>query len=281
MGHITNFLLTGQWDIPLGLAIFLLACCYVHGLMTVWQRAGIGHGVTLAQAGLFAAGVLTLVLALASPLHPLGEMLFAAHMAQHLLLIGVAAPLLMLGAPTAAFTWALPRTVRRPLAQWWQRQRALQQFSARLGDPLWVGSLFGATLWLWHAPPFYEAALQDARWHALEHSTLLGVALLFWQVANPTPTANGHRRGAAILLLLTTAMHSGLLGALLTFAATPWYANYQITAQFWGIAPLADQQLAGVLMWWPMGLVFGGAVLWQVAIWLKTPGYETPKTHEI
>ncbi len=271
MSQLANFLLTEEWDIALSLSILLTTCLYTRGLLAVWQRAGIGHGVTLSQASLFAAGVITLLVALASPLHPLGEMLFSAHMVQHLLLVVVAAPLLILGAPVVAFAWTLPHAWRRPLAHWWKRQSTLQQVAKGVSQPLGAGSLFGAMLWLWHAPIFYEAALHNALWHALEHSMLLGTALLFWWVAIPTARSNRQRRGLSILLLLLTAMHSGLLGALITFAPTPWYESYRYTTLILAIAPLDDQQLAGVLMWWPMGLVFGAAMLWHLAVWLNAP----------
>lgn len=278
MNRIATFLLLREWDMTLGLLILLVGGCYAWGLLAVWRQAGVGHGITRGQALRFALGVLTLLAALASPLHPLGEMLFTAHMVQHLLLVVVAAPLLLLGAPAVALAWALPPGTRRPLAQWWQRCALGQQVVNGLLHPLVAGWLFGLTLWLWHVPALYEAALHNQFWHAAEHSTLLITALLFWGTANPTSTANAQRRGYAILLLFATAMHSGLLGALLTFATTPWYPSYQRTSLLWGITPLADQQLAGVLMWWPMGLVFGAGILWQVAQWLHTPGEEVRTT---
>ena len=106
-----------------------------------------------------------------------------------------------------------------------------------------------------------HVALADEAVHVLEHVTFLGSAWLFWDVVWGASRRSVLAEGPAILLLFTTALHSGILGALITFAPTPWYQNYATTTAAWGLTPLADQQLAGVIMWVPAGMVYLGATL--------------------
>jgi cytochrome c oxidase assembly factor CtaG len=104
--------------------------------------------------------------------------------------------------------------------------------------------------------------------HALQHTSFLGTALLFWG-----SLLNGHMGtrsyGKGILYVFTTAIHTSILGALLTFAATPWYPIYQRTTVFWGLSPLEDQQLGGLIMWVPAGLVYIVVGLWLFAAWIR------------
>jgi cytochrome c oxidase assembly factor CtaG len=116
-------------------------------------------------------------------------------------------------------------------------------------------------LWAWHAPLLYETALRSEIVHILEHLGLLGTALLFWWVIVHPRGSTSARAEFGILALFTMALQSGLLGALLTFAPEPWYAAYAFTTQAWGLTPLEDQQLAGGIMWIPVGTVYTLAAL--------------------
>lgn len=246
---------TWNWNPFLLLGLVGVSWFYSQGLRQLWQQAGYGHGVSPQQALAFNFGLLSLFVALISPLDVLSNRLFAAHIVQHLLLVAVAAPLMVWGTPLVALLWAIPRGQRRPLAWWWRRQSILQQGWQRLCQPLTAWGLQALALWLWHLPVFYEAALQDGVLHAVEHGCLLGAALLFWWVVLHGGSSAPRNWGLATLLLFTTALHTGGLGALITFAATPWYATYDNTAAR-GLTALADQQLAGVIMWVPMGTVY-------------------------
>jgi putative membrane protein len=127
-------------------------------------------------------------------------------------------------------------------------------------------ALHGATLWLWHAPPLFEAALASETVHYLQHLTLLVTALLFW--ASLLPRRADHKtRVVAVFSLFTTTMHSTLLGALLTLSPTIWYASYAAAAG--GLSALEDQQLAGLIMWVPAGLVYTAMALGLLAVVLR------------
>ena len=111
----------------------------------------------------------------------------------------------------------------------------------------------GALVWLWHVPAVYAATLDNAVVHWFAYAALCGAAFWFWQsVLHAAPA----ERGRALLALVATTAHTGLLGALLTFAQTPLYPAVAAGARAWGLDPLEDQQLAGLVMWVPGGLAY-------------------------
>ncbi len=237
------------------LALGLLACAaaYAVGARRTGRRgAGPVRGPELAA---FASAWMTLVIALLSPLDTISGMRFSAHMVQHELLVLVAAPLLAIArAPLIA---ALGFPIR-------PRQMAALASRLRLGVPT-ACLLHGLTLWLWHAPGPFQAALRSDTIHAIEHVTLLGTGLLLWQAL----LARGVRGyGLAGLALFITATHTGVLGALLTFAPHPLYPAY-IAAAPEGLSPLQDQQLAGIYMWVPGGVIYTVTGVVMAGMWLR------------
>jgi cytochrome c2 len=136
--------------------------------------------------------------------------------------------------------------------------------------PLTAWEVHAAALWLWHIPRFFQATLGNDWIHSAQHVSFLGSALLFWWSLF---YANGEvSYGASVLYLFTTAVHTSILGALLTFAASGWYPDYAATTPAWGLTLLEDQQLGGLIMWIPAGLVYviGGLTLF--ALWLRESG---------
>lgn len=251
------------------LAVFLLGLTswlYARGLAELWRRAGGRKGIRGWEAACFGAGWLTLVIAIVSPLHPLGEMLFSAHMAQHEVLILVAAPLLVLGQPLVAFLWALPAAARSRVAAW-TSARPVAATWRTLTAPLMVFLIHGIALWIWHAPVLYQAALEREAIHLLQHASFFGTAALFWwALIHGRYGRIGY--GVAVFYVFATALHSGVLGALLTFAPRVWYPFYAERSAAWGLTALEDQQLAGLIMWVPSGAVFVAVGLALFAAWL-------------
>jgi len=124
-----------------------------------------------------------------------------------------------------------------------------------------------AALWLWHIPRFFQATLDNDWVHSAQHVSFLGSALLFWWSLF---YAHGKARyGASVLYLFTTAVHTSILGALLTFDSTVWYPVYVATTAAWGLTPLEDQQAGGLIMWIPAGLVYVIGALALLALWLR------------
>ena len=226
---------------------------YLAGITRLWRRAGTGRGIRKSEALMWSAGWLTLVGALVSPLDPLGESLFSAHMAQHELLMVVAAPLLVLGRPLAAWTWALPASWRAGAGSAFRR-RGWRLAWATLTHPVMAWSLHALALWGWHLPTLFEAALAHPSVHALQHFSFLGTALLFWWTI--LGSIDRRRQGAALASLFTTMMHTGALGALMTLSPLLWYSHYAATSAAYGLDPLVDQQLGGLIMWIPASVAY-------------------------
>ncbi|MBV8842583.1 MAG: cytochrome c oxidase assembly protein [Bryobacterales bacterium] len=224
------------------------------------------RGVSNAQVACFWSGWLFLTIALISPIHELGEQLFWAHMAQHEILMLLAAPLLVLSRPLVPMLWGLPMAWRRVLGQW-SKRREIQSVWVFLTLPIAAWWIHAAALWLWHIPRFFEATLTSDWVHSAQHLSFLTSALLFWWALF---YARGHASyGASFLYVFTTAVHTSILGALLTFAARPWYAAYAATAPRWGLSALEDQQIGGLIMWIPAGVVYLAAGLVLFALWLR------------
>lgn len=263
-------LLDAEPSIAISLAA--AALLYGAGVRAVWRRAGRGHGVSVQQAALFAAGIATLALALLSPLDTIADELFTAHMVQHMVLIAVAPPLLVLGAPAVAFSWAVPRGVRMRAHHWWRQATVTRETTAAIGATLlspWVVWIPHAiAIWAWHSPALYQRALENEGVHALEHLCFIGTALPLWSAVLKPHGARREGYAAGILVLLATAMHSGALGALLVFARTAWYPAQAAGAAAWGLTPLEDQQLAGLIMWIPGGFIYLVASSWLFLGWI-------------
>ena len=123
-------------------------------------------------------------------------------------------------------------------------------------------------MWLWHAPILYQAALRNGGIHTLEHLVFLVTALLFWWVLFEHSRPAYIHYGMTIPYLFLTVLQSGILGALMTFTSRPWYSYYAASDTRWGLTPLEDQQLAGVIMWLPGGAVFTLLTVGYFAAWL-------------
>jgi cytochrome c oxidase assembly factor CtaG len=252
-------------------SLVALAWCFHRGRRaarngTARSRTG---GARRWRERCFVAALATFGVALVSPLDALSGALASAHMVQHVLLVLVAAPLLALAAPGARLLRGSPPALRAALL----RARA-GRTSARLLDlahhPVIAWLAHVGVLWFWHAAGPYDAALSHDALHVLEHATFVGTGVLFWGVVLGGRRAGRMPAGAAILLLFTMALQSVFLSALITFAPTPWYRSFAGTTRAWGLEPLADQQLAGAIMWIPAGMVYVAAGLALLVAALRT-----------
>jgi cytochrome c oxidase assembly factor CtaG len=231
-------------------------------------RGGAHAGPARRRAASFYAGWTVLALALVSPLHAAGARSFGAHKLEHELLMLLAAPLLVISAPVGVALWALPGSARRALGALGHSRSWLALWGACAG-------LLGATvlqavaLWLWHAPMLFGLALAHRGWHVAQHACFMATALLFWHAV----WRQRGRPGPVVLALFFTATVSGALGAFMAFAHSPWYAGYAALGLTpMNLTPMEDQQLAGLLMWVPGGIVHAGAALWLLARGLRPAG---------
>ncbi len=235
----------GPWTLT---ALLATAWVYIRGFRAL-RRAG-STRITSREAWAFLAGLFAIFIALESPIEPLASLLLSMHMAQHLLLILVAAPLLVLGAPEVPLLLGLPQSIRRfwivPLLRW-PTLRAAGRWLIR---PSVAWTLSTLAVWVWHIPAFYGLALNDARWHYVEHASFLITAILFWWVViEPYPARPRGERWLLLPYLFLAAIQGGVLAALLTFASRVIYPHYIAMPRVWSITPLRDQELAGAMMW--------------------------------
>ncbi|HLJ58199.1 MAG TPA: cytochrome c oxidase assembly protein [bacterium] len=219
------------------------------------------------RAGWFLGGVAVLLLALNSPLDGLGDRyLFSVHMLQHMLLMLVVPPLLLLGIP--------PEWARAAL-----RVPALRRAEGGLGHPVAAWVLGIGTMCAWHVPVLYNAALAHGLVHVAQHLSFLVTSTIFWwPVCAPLAEARLPALGAVVYLLAAALASSGL-GIVLTFSPPGLYPAYLHPADpqgllptirgGWGLSPAADQQLGGLLMWVPGGLVYLCAILGTLGRWYR------------
>ncbi|VXB95332.1 cytochrome c oxidase assembly protein [Massilia sp. 9I] len=254
-----------EWYVMALLALSL--GLYVLGAARLWRRAHGSRAALRRQFACFLGGWIVLALALASPIDGAGSLAFSAHMVQHELLMIVAGPLLVLGRPLGAWTWALPAAWRGGVGRA-THGRLLSVFWREITRPLTAWLLHFAALWVWHVPFLFQAGLEDNNVHALQHASFLFTGLLFWWAV-----LGKHRRsaarGAGIVYLFTTMMYTGALGALFTVSESIWYPAYGHNATYFGLTALEDQQLGGLIMWIPAGLVYLAAGLMLSAGWLQ------------
>jgi putative membrane protein len=251
--------------IPLAILILI----YVWGLHNVWQRAGREHGITRRQWVSFVATIVVLVLALMSPIDALSEQLFSAHMVQHLILILVAAPLLVKSDFQLALLWALPRQRAQKIGSGFNQSQPVSGMWRALNHPVFVWILFTLSMWIWHASRFYQAALTNDVIHTFEHLTFLFTAMLFWWILFKHNRPDHLHYAMTVPFLFLTVLQSGILGALMTFTEQPWYPDYAASAARWGLTPLQDRQIAGLIMWVPGGAVFTLLTIAYFAAWLR------------
>ena len=226
------------------------------------------------RAAAFFAGIAVLFLALDSPLDTLGDTyLFSAHMVQHLLLILIVPPLLLLGMPASL----VERARRVP----WMRRPM-----SALGAPAVAWGLGIGTMAVWHIPALYDAALVRGGVHLVQHLSFLVTGTIFWwPVVAPADDA---RLGPlpAVLYLVAAALAGSVVGIVITFARVDLYPAYflpvdrlgiePLIRNGWGLSPEVDQELGGLLMWIPGGLVYLSAILGVMARWYRTAEQTEP-----
>ena len=240
-----------SWTFDPGVIVGVAAITVLY--LTGWRRArqprephppGFGH------LGLFAAGVLTILAALVSPLDSLGDQLMVMHMVQHIVLLDIA-PILLI----ASLTKVLLRPVTR-------RLQVIERRAGHLAHPAFAVIAYVLVLWVWHIPGLYDQAQGSSDVHALEHLSFFAVgALYWWHILSPI---RGRMRlgGLGPVAYMTSAkLLVGLLGIALAFAPTVIYPFYAHKPDYWGLTPLQDQSMAGLAMALEQSLVMGTALV--------------------
>ncbi len=240
------------WSVePLALGLLILsAALYAAGYlrMDAARRRAIAP---LWRVVSYAGAVAIMIIALFSPIDGLADDSFAWHMAQHLMLMLGAGPLLALANTHLVALMAFPLGTRRRIGKAVNRTPGVRQGASNRLAPAIAALVFAAGLWLWHAPRMYDAALADPVLHTLEHLTFAVTSAVFWRMVS---TAGDRRLDglSAVVIVTLIALQGNLLAALITLAPDPLYASYAANN-------ISDQQIAGLLMWLPAGLLYVAA----------------------
>jgi putative membrane protein len=244
--------------------VITAAVAYLPGVLNRW-RAAPTRSVVVRDGGAFALATVAMLTALADPLERWISRAFFAHMIQHEILMVIAAPLYVLGRPLATWAWALPDGMRRKVHPLRGRRALLAAWRA-FTSPWGASFVQIAVLVIWHVPRFFDAAVREPWVHAAQHSSFLVVALAFWWAV--VRHAQRGQAGRAVAACFVTMIATGALGALLTFAPQPWYASYSHPGGLANLTALEDQQLGGLVMWIPAGVVYAIAALWRASAWV-------------
>jgi putative membrane protein len=239
-----------SWSYPsvVTLALIVVALIYLRG----WYQLGnaFPHLVSVWRLAAFMSGVLSLWVAVGSPVAGMDHQLLTLHMVQHLLLMTVAAPLILLGAPVIAMLQSLPKRFRRSVVAPHLRCWPVRSVGRLLTHPAfcWIAST--VTVIGWHVPALFELGMQSEGWHRVEHANFLAAGLLFWgPVVQPWPSLARWPRWSVPLYLFLATLPCDALSALLTFCNRVVYPHYLSAHRIVDISPLRDQESAGALMW--------------------------------
>ena len=265
-----------DWSFEPSVVVGVLLAAFLYWRGVLYSRPrGLARHWRWWQGVSFTAGLLVVFIALESVLDELADQLLWAHMVQHELLVIVAAPLLLLGAPVWPAWRGVPLPARRIALGWvvqqgWPR-RIWHTISRWLTVPAVAWVLFNGVFAGWHIPALYDYALENQPVHVLEHMLFLAVALIFWaQVIPSRPMKPRMSYPQQAIYLGAAGLFSNVMGAVFTFSTAPMYPFYAALPRPAGsLALLADQHLAGAAMDVPGMIIFFIATLSIIGLWLQ------------
>jgi len=241
-----------SWTFEPGVLTLVAAAGFVYLRRFRAVRAASG---TLALSGWraasFLAGLACVLVALVSPVDRLADQILTMHMVQHLLLLDVAPVLCILG---------LTRVLLRPVTR---RAQPVERRAGILGHPVFAAVLYVATMWAWHVPALYDAALEHGGVHVLEHLCFaIAGGLYWWHLLGPIRSTHRLSGLGPIGYMVSTRILVGLLGIGLTFSPDALYAFYEHQSRYWGLSASTDQAVAGLVMALEQSIVMGIVLAW-------------------
>ena len=239
-----------SWSMPPAatLALTLTALIYLRGWLLL-RRAGVPF-VPVWRMASFLLGLLSLWIALASPFDTFSGFLLTAHMMQHMVLMMIAPPLLLMGAPLVPLVRGLPVFAAREFAGPFLNSRVAMRVGNALIHPAVALVIMGAAMFVWHTPRLYELALASGSWHEVEHACFFLASLIFWwPVIQPWPSHSDGPRWIVVPYLLIGDLQNTVLSAIFVFSDRVLYPSYATAPRLFGLSALADQVAAGAIMW--------------------------------
>jgi len=246
---LTTVLAAWSFDPNVVLGVVLTALIYLAGLRELSRRGRLRRSVAPRHVLLFTLGLLSIVLALESPIDALSSRLLTAHMVQHMLLLFLAPPFLLLGKPIPVLVVGAPRPIVRWLARGHARRGWFRGLTHLLTNPYVAWLAFIGNMLVWHLPACYDAALRNDSVHYLEHLCFLVTGIMFWWViVQPYPGRPRVAYGWRVLYILAAMVPGTALGMLFIFAGTAIYPFYAALPRMWDMSVVTDQSFAGTIM---------------------------------
>ncbi len=260
--NLLQLLLSWAWRPDIIASLSIMTAVHLIGRWRL-NRRNRARPVSGWRTASYLAGIAVLAVALMGPVDTLVERLFFVHMIQHLLIVGVAAPLLWLGDPFGVNLWGMPAFVRQLIGRWlWPGAAFRTALQAATGPGIaWFA--FVAFLVGWHDPNLYDLALRHEWVHNFEHVSMFAAAMLFWwHVVGSAPHV--HKRlslGVRVAYTLSMVLPDMLIGVAIAFSTRPIYTFYSAGPRLWGLSVMDDQMLAGAFMWIGGGMMYSLAAL--------------------
>ena len=240
------------WNFDPSVIVGVLALSLLYG--AGWARArrpGEPHPPGYGRLALFVGAMLSVLAALMSPIDGLSDSLMSIHMTQHILLLDIMPILLIL---------SLTKGILRPVT------RRVTQLESRAGifaHPAFAIFAYVGMMWLWHAPPLYDAALAHQGIHVLEHLCFSAAGFLYWwHLLSPIRSRMRLGGMGPVMYMVITKGLVGILGVVLAFSQGPLYPWYEHHAHYWGLSARVDQNLAGAVMALEQSIVMGIALVY-------------------
>ena len=246
-----------SWSIPpvATFALLLTALTYLRGAWLL-RRAGYPF-LPMWRIASFSLGLFALWFALASPFDTFSPFVLTAHMLQHMMLMMVAPPLILLGEPLIPLVRGMPRFAAREFAGPFLNWPVAERIGLALTNPVVALVLMGVVMFAWHVPGPYELALRSSSWHDVEHACFFFTSILFWwPVVQPWPSRPLWPRWAMVPYLLIADLQNTVLSAVLVFSDKILYPSYAAAPSLFGFTPKEDQAAAGAIMWVVGSLAF-------------------------
>lgn len=262
--------LFAPWDLRSEVLVVLipLGVLYTVGWRRLRKQSVRGRLATWPRLLAYVGGLFVVALALMSPIDSLGSQLLVVHMFQHMLLMTLAVPLLLLANPFPFFIWSLPATPRYAVAGLFTRRSPVRWALAMITAPAVTWIAFTVVYYGWHDSTLYSAALNHGWVHDIQHITFFLAALLFWwPIIGPAPQVRGRMPGWGRFGYILAAVPINMaFGITIAFTSEVLYPYYETVPRIWGLTVMQDQKFAGALMW-----VSGSEMLiWAAIIVLAT-----------
>jgi putative membrane protein len=239
-----------EWSPPIEVNVILCAMAIVYARGWIHLHSRFPKLVSFWHLTAFMSGIASLWIAVGSPLEAFDDVSLSLHMVQHLLLMAIAPPLVLLGAPTLPLLRGLPKTIVRKIVSPFLRWTPIEWLGNFLTHPAVCWLVAALVLLGWHIPAAFELALRSNSWHDMEHICFFSASLLFWwPVIQPFPSVSRWPRWSIPVYLFLGMFPGGALGAFLAFCDRVLYPSYESAPRISHLSPLEDQVLAGVLMW--------------------------------